>query len=153
MNFPRVRVGLWERRHLAAVVTIALAALVGLVSLCADVGDFYFNRTLLQNAADSVVAAGSVYLPTNPAFGIQTANDWAASDGIVSAEIVSTAVSADGRQIQTRLERTVPFFYARAFGLHDALARLQATGEVPAARNLRTLDRTEKPRRRTAVLK
>jgi hypothetical protein len=143
MKFPLVTLGPWERRHIVTVVPIALAALVGLASLGTDVGDFYFNRTLLQNAADSAVAAGSVYLPSDPALAIKTANDWAESNGIVSTEIVSTAVSADGRQIQMRLARTVPFFYARAFGLHDAVARVQATGEVSA----------KSTRRRTAVRK
>ncbi len=60
-----------------------------MASLGAKVGDFYFNRTLLQNAADAAVPAGSAYLPTSPDLAAQIAHDAAVNNGIVRAEIVA----------------------------------------------------------------
>jgi Flp pilus assembly protein TadG len=135
MQFRPARVRLWDRWHSAVVIAVALPTLVGIASLGADLGDFYFNRSLLQNAADAAVRAGSAYLPTNPELAIQIANDSAASNGIVRAEIVSTAVSGDNQQIQVRLERAVPFFYARVFGFGGAVVSAQATGGLVAVGN------------------
>lgn len=106
-----------SRGQILIVVTVALTALIGAISLCTDVGVFYFNWVELQKAADAAVVAGANYLPLDPSTAVSTADNYARLNGLAPAEIASTQVSADNLSISMTLDRTVPYYFARVLGL------------------------------------
>jgi hypothetical protein len=57
-----------------------------------DVGLFYEDRRHYQNTADAAALAGVAELPLNPAAAMQKANEWAANNGVASAEIKNVEV-------------------------------------------------------------
>lgn len=113
------------------IVTLASVALLGGVSLGSDVAMLYFNWVQLQKAADSAVLAGANFLPDNPSGATTTANQYATSNGVKLAEIVSTTVSADSLSITMKLARTVPYYFARVLGLKSATVGATAAAGAP----------------------
>jgi hypothetical protein len=124
----------WRRGQVAVVLTLAIVTLVGAMALGADVAVFYFNWVELQKAADAAVVAGATFLPSNPSLAISTANDYVQRNGVKQAEIVSTTVSSDQREIQMKLTRTVPYYFARVLGLSAGLVDVKATGGIQASK-------------------
>jgi len=100
---------------------------MGAIALGTDVTVFYFNWVQLQKAADAAALAGANYLPDNPSTAQQAATQLAKSNGVQSAEILSTSVAADNLSISVRLQRTVPYYFARALGLTSGVVTTAAT--------------------------
>lgn len=111
--------------QIVVVVALGITALIGSIALGADVAVLYFNWMQLQKAADAAVTAGANYLPEMPNTAVSTANSYAATNGILAAEIVTTQVNNANTQITIKLQRTVRYHFARVLGL--------STGQVAAA--------------------
>jgi Flp pilus assembly protein TadG len=115
---------------MAFVMTVSIAALLGAIALCTDVGLLYYNWGLLQKAADSAVLAGANSLPSDATDAVAAADTFAAHNGIRATEIVATTVSADQRSITMSLLRTVPYCFAQLVGLSSGQVAASATAGV-----------------------
>jgi hypothetical protein len=112
------------------VLAATLPVLVGAMALSTDVAMLYFNWQSLQSAADSAAVAGASYLPSNLAQAISTANSYAANNGILTREILSTTVSPDNRSLNIQLQRQVPYTFALLLGLVSGTVSTQATAQI-----------------------
>ena len=112
------------------VIAITLTALVGALSLGADVGVFYFNWMQLQKAADAAVLAGASYLPSDPAAAIVADDSYAEQNGVAVGEIQSASVGGNGSSITISVRRSVPTYFAQALGLFSGSVAAQATAAV-----------------------
>ena len=110
-----------------------MVGLLGGVSLGTDVAVLYFNWVQLQKAADTAALAGANYLPDNPSRAASTANQFATNNGIKPAEISSTTVAADNLSITIKVQRYVPYFFAKVVGLKGATVPATATAAAPYA--------------------
>ncbi len=81
----------------------------------------------MQKATDSAVLAGANYLPDNPSQAIAGAVQFAESNGVKASEIVSNTVAANDLSITMKVQRTLPFFFARALGLKSGAVVVTAT--------------------------
>jgi hypothetical protein len=119
-----------ERAQIAVVLALLLPVLVGSIAMSADVGVLYFNWQILQAAADSGAVAGAAYLPSNPSQAISTANGYATTNGAVSAEIMSTTVSAGDTSLNIQIKRNIPYSFALLLGLATGSVSVQATAQI-----------------------
>src|SRR5512146_3010600 len=132
MHLPKhLRVS--RRAQIIVVLALLLPVLIGAIALSSDVGVLYFNWHLLQSAADCAAVAGANYLPSNPAQAISTANEYAAKNGILSAEITSITVSGDSSSLTIQLRRSVPYSFALLLGLVTGTVSAQATAQIQTA--------------------
>lgn len=92
---------------------------------------FYSNWIRLENAAVAATTAGSLYLPSDPAMALKTAERYASLNGVRPSEIVSAVVAPDDSTITIRLKRSMPFFLS-GVGLGQATAPVVATDEARA---------------------
>jgi len=135
----------FRKGQMAVVMTLAIATLLGAISLCTDVGVLYYNWMQLQKAADAASVAGATYfltqnstqtLPTptlNGAckYSTQQQNvactyalnnfaqvaDMTRGGIYVPAQVVPAGVPAGAQTIQVTLKRTnIPVFFARVLG-------------------------------------
>jgi Flp pilus assembly protein TadG len=109
------------------LITIAIPALLGCLTLMVDFGDIYVTRVRLQTACDSAALAGANYLPNYQSQAISTAQSYALTNGIVLSEINSLSVSPDGKSVAISTTRQVPCIFCLALGASVAHA---ATGET-----------------------
>jgi hypothetical protein len=121
--------------QMVVVVAFAVTALVGSIALGVDIAVLYFNWMELQKAADAAATAGANYLPEMPDTAVSTANGYAASNGILAAEIVSTQVNSGDTQITINLRRTVPYYFARVLGLSNGQVAAASTASVSYSAN------------------
>jgi hypothetical protein len=105
---PRVS----PRITIAATLALAVTILAGGAITDGAWASFYYNvNTMsLQNAADAGAAAGSLYLPADPAHAIRVARECVGLNGVSTSEIASTAVSRDDRTITVKLVRALPLY-------------------------------------------
>jgi hypothetical protein len=128
-----VRTSKGSKGQTFVIGAVAAVVLVGAVSLGTDVAVRYFNRVQLQKAADAAALAGANWLPDNPSQATTTANQYAQNNGIKAAEITSTSVTPDDLSLSISLQRNVPYYFARVFGLTSANIAVAATAEAPYA--------------------
>ena len=110
------------------IVALVMPVLLGAAALGTDVAVFYFNWAQLQKAADSAVLAGANFLPDDPSQANTAATQFAESNGVQSSEIVSTTFGVNDLSITMKVQRTLPFFFARALGLKSGAVVVTATG-------------------------
>jgi hypothetical protein len=123
-----------KRGQMLVLVAIAIVVLLGALALCGDVGVFYFNWSQLQKAADASALAGANYLPDNTSLATSTAVTYVQQNGSTSGEIVTNQVG-DGAlgpntTLTVKLQRTVPYYFARVLGLVSAPVSATAVAEV-----------------------
>ncbi len=109
------------------LVTAALPAIIGSLTLVMDVGNLYYNQAWLQSAMDSGALAGAVYLPSDPAQAESAAQDYATRNGVKASEIASVSVSPDNNSITMTAARTMPCYFCVLLGLASANARSATT--------------------------
>ncbi|UCH86065.1 MAG: hypothetical protein JSU97_05855 [Dehalococcoidia bacterium] len=115
------------------VATLAMVVILAFAAMAIDVGLFLHERRELQKAADAAALAGAAELPGSPADAMQKAHEWAANNGIDggefgSVEIVTTYVPNDS--ITVRLQRDVPFAFARVLGFTSDTMSADATARI-----------------------
>ncbi|HLI79649.1 MAG TPA: pilus assembly protein TadG-related protein [Candidatus Binataceae bacterium] len=116
-----------SRGQTLVIFALIIPALLGAIALGTDVSVFYFNWMQLQKASDAAAIAGANYLPDNPSTAQTAATQLALSNGIKSSEIVSTSVAADDLSISIKLQRNVPYYFARVLGLTSGTVTTAAT--------------------------
>jgi Flp pilus assembly protein TadG len=113
--------------QIAVLYAGIVVVLIGAVGLGTDVAVHYYNWVQMQKAADIAVLAGANSLPDDPAQAITTAQQYAESNGILAAEIASTTVASNDQSITMSLQRTVPYYFAKALGMTNATLNVSAT--------------------------
>jgi hypothetical protein len=88
--------GFAEHGQTLLMFVLGLAVFMGFVAMAIDVGLFYEDRRHYQNTADAAALAGVAELPANPAAAIQKANEWAANNGVPSAQVKNVEVRTTG---------------------------------------------------------
>jgi hypothetical protein len=104
-----------------------VAVLLGSVALGTDVAVHYCNWLQMQKAADAGVMAGANWLPDDPTRAISTAQQFAEANGIAASEITSTTVAPNDLSIAMSIQRTVPYYFAKALGMTNATLHVSAT--------------------------
>jgi hypothetical protein len=116
------------RGQVGVILALAITTLLGAAALGADVAVFYYNWVQLQKASDAAALGGANYLPDNPSEAVTAANKLAENNGVLPAEIVSTTVASDDSSITIRVQRTVPYFFAKLLGLTSGTVTASASG-------------------------
>ena len=119
-----------QRAQILLMLAIALPVLIGAMALCTDVAALYFNWLWLQTAADSAAVAGASYLPSDSAQAISTAQIFAAHNGILAEEIISTTVSSNDTSLTIRLQRKVPYTLLPLLGFISGAVSVQSTAQI-----------------------
>src|SRR5688572_28569086 len=88
--------GTEERGQTLLLFVLALTVLLGFTAMAIDVGLLYEDRRHFQNTADAAALAGVAELPLNPAAAKLKATDWAANNGVDSAQIKRVEVRTTG---------------------------------------------------------
>ena len=111
------------------IFALVFVALCGATGYAVDIGRIAVEKGELQNAADAAALAGAQDLPAVD-IAKSTAMEYAALNGIQASE-ASATTSLDGGS--TRLEvvftRTVPYTFARVFGLAEIQLSVRAVAE------------------------
>jgi hypothetical protein len=121
------------RKATSALLALTIVASAVIIDGIAARYYFYSNWIRLENAAEAAAAAGSLYLPANPAMALKTAHQYAALNGVRPEEIVSATVAPDDSTIAIRLQRTMPFYLSGA-GVGQSSAPVTAYEEAHAPR-------------------
>lgn len=129
------RRGSWFRSLPARGQTLVLVALVmpvvlGFAALATDIAVFYVNWFALQKGVDSAVLSGAAYLPDQTAQAISTADTYANNNAILSSEITSVTIGSGNTSITMTAQRTVPFYFARIFGIPSGVVKVLATASI-----------------------
>jgi hypothetical protein len=100
-----------------------------------DVGLFLHERRELQNAADAAALAGVQELPYSSAEAEARAQEWAINNGVNLAEgeleaIQVTTTYAANDTITVRVQRDVPYIFARVLGFTSSTTQAKATARV-----------------------
>lgn len=139
-----------RKGQIAVLMGLAIAALLGVVALCSDIGVLYYDSIQLQKAADAAALAGAGYFgPNNPPapscdWGSSNAQnaacDYVLNNGIARsyiAHINSPAIGVAGvppgaNSVQVQLKRTdIPVFFGRLIGLTNLIATGYSTAIGP----------------------
>ena len=128
---------LWRQEFGQGLVLAALAMVVvlGFAAMAIDVGLFLHEKRELQNAADAAALAGVQELPYSSAEAEARAQDWAVNNGVNLAEgeleaIQVTTTYAPNDTITVRVQRDVPFIFARVLGFTSDTMHAEATARV-----------------------
>jgi hypothetical protein len=120
------------------LVLVALATLVilGAFGLSTDIAVFYYNWAQLTKEADAAALAGANYLPDNPSKATATATTWVSTNGQAGDRILKNTTGSQGyngqaySSITVQVQRTVPYYFGKVFGLTSAPIKVSATAGV-----------------------
>jgi Flp pilus assembly protein TadG len=124
----------FSRGQAAIVATLAIPTLVGAIGLGTDLAILFYNWSVLQNAVDSAVLAGSTYLPSSPSLASTTASNYGQQNDLTANDSTSIALSNNNMAITMTASRAVPYYFARVFGFKSktiavtAMAQVQSVG-------------------------
>jgi Flp pilus assembly protein TadG len=124
---------MYRRGQVMVLFALSAVALVGVMSLGADVGVLYYNWGQLQKAADAAALAGASYLPNDTTTATSTAQTYATNNGVLASDIITATPINGNSQFQVTLQRTVPYSFARVLGLTDGYVKVSATASIPPA--------------------
>jgi Flp pilus assembly protein TadG len=146
----------FRKGQMAIVMTLAMATLVGVMALGADVGVMYYNWGQLQKAADAAAVAGANKLTGRPdttgtvaPAAISYANGYACLNGIddpnnssatvcpsptaipnYTDKILFTTVDSGNTQVSISLNRQLPYYFGKVIGLQTGQVTVLATAKV-----------------------
>jgi Flp pilus assembly protein TadG len=115
------------------MLTLLIPILLGSVALGADVAVFYYNWAALQRAADASALAGAAYLPRDTQTATSTAMQYAALNGVPSSQVTSVTFGSSNSTITVKVQRTVPYMFARVVGLVSNPVSASATAALVTA--------------------
>jgi Flp pilus assembly protein TadG len=121
------------RGQTVVMLTLLIPILLGAVALGADVAVFYYNWAQLQRGADAAALAGGSYLPRDTTSATSTAIKYAGLNGIPSGQVTSVAFGNSNTTITVKVQRTVPYMFARVLGLVSNPVSASATAGVSTA--------------------
>jgi len=116
-----------SRGQIAIVYALALVTLVGVISLCADVGIMYVNWQQTQKVADAAAVAGANFLQggqaytgtvdasctTQPDTARQVACNYAVKNGLAASTLTITEPTANSIKVVS-LNSGLSYFFAKA---------------------------------------
>ncbi len=116
-----------EKGSAMVVMVLSIAVMMGFAALVIDIGNLYLNRIRLVNMADAAALAGVQDLPNSPELAVNNAYRYAAQNGM-NSDIVGVSISTNNTVVTVNVTRTVPFFFAKIFGMisTDVAARAVA---------------------------
>ena len=141
-----------RKGQVAILMTLAVATLLGVMSLASDVGVLYYSSIQLQKAADAAALAGAGYFgvnsPPTPScnWGATDAQngacDYVLNNGIAKGYITNinspatdvASVPVGAQSVQVQLKRSdIPVFFGRLIGLSNlaAIGSATAIGPLP----------------------
>ncbi len=129
-----------ERGQAMVLFAVSAVALLSIGALSLDAGRAYVLVQHLKKAADAAALAGGQDLPGNPTQAVIDAQNTAAADGVAASD-VTVSFSDDNQVITVTTQGSVPYFFARLFGVDSGTftqtsavqvgAISQAMGSVP----------------------
>jgi Flp pilus assembly protein TadG len=136
-----------QNGQLMPAVALVALMLLGVAALGTDMFLIYWSQQNLQRASDAAALAGATYLSDTTFSGAnasctyatsaqQAACTYALANGVLSSEIQSITVAADGQSITVVSSRNVPATFARLLGFTQftvnaqAVAGIQTTGQT-----------------------
>jgi Flp pilus assembly protein TadG len=137
MRAWRILRSVWQQEFGQGLVLGALAMVVilGFAAMAVDVGLFLHERRDLQKSADAAALAGVQELPGAPAEAEAKVHEWADKNGIdiAGGELEAVEVGttyAENDTVTVRVQRDVPFVFARVLGFSSDTMRADATARV-----------------------
>jgi Flp pilus assembly protein TadG len=124
---------LWKgfcRGQSAVLIALAAPVLIGSIGLGSDVAILYFNWSTLRTATDAAVLAGAAYLPSNVSLAQTTAGSYGQKNGLTSTDATSITIANNNTSITMNASRSVPYNFARVFGLTSSTVALKATAQI-----------------------
>lgn len=113
-----------KEEHGQALVFLVgiFAILLGIMALVVDVGNVYWQKAELQNAADAAALAGAQELPMSATVAESTALSYASKNGVTDGldETIVTPdapYAGDDRQIEVVITRNVSPIFAQALNI------------------------------------
>jgi len=105
-----------EKGSAMVVMVVSITVMLGFAALVIDIGNLYLNRIRLVNMADAAALAGVQDLPSSPQLAINNAYRYAAQNG-TNSDVVGVSLSTNDTVVTVNVTRTVPFFFAKIFGM------------------------------------
>ena len=122
-----------EKGAVAIIVAMLLVGLIGMLAYVIDTGSIYQERGDLQSVADAAALAGVQELPENPDLAVQTAVNYADSNGftIFPSDVIinQTFVSNDSITVRA-VDTGKPLFFAGVFGRDTTTVGATATAVI-----------------------
>lgn len=101
------------------IISIAMVAILGFMSLVTDFGLLALNKERLQNACDAAALAGSRELP-DQANAILVASDYLQNNDVSPTEAEISFPQVNGAPtIQVSVKHSVEFFFAKVLGINS----------------------------------
>ena len=115
----------------AALVMTALflTVLLGFSALVIDIGLLYINRLALVNAVDAAALAGVQDLPYSPTMAIESAKQYATTNG-ADKNGLSVLVQNGDHEVKVTASKNVELYLARLFGITNQKVTASATAQV-----------------------
>jgi Flp pilus assembly protein TadG len=104
----RRRLPMYRRGQMMVVFALSAVALVGVMSLGADVGVLYYNWVQLQKAADAAALAGASYLPNDTTTATSTAQAYATNNGVLASDTITATPLTETRSFRSRCSGQSP---------------------------------------------
>jgi hypothetical protein len=120
-----------EKGAVLVLFALIFVFLLGLVAIVVDAGLIYLSRGQLQKAADAASIAGAYKLP-DVVDADGTVRRFVEANGIQAPDQVS--IMFPGRQVQVRIRRDVPLFFAPVLGVKTMRVNAEATAALTADR-------------------
>lgn len=118
-----------EKGSVIVLFTIAFTVLLGFTALVFDVGLAYMQDARISNAIDAAALAGAQALLDSPVQAFQSAQDYAAKNGVQPEELV-IGIDADGRGINVQAKRCVEYSFAPVLGVSSGDVLRKAGAEL-----------------------
>ena len=122
-----------QNGHIAIIISLAMAALIGVMAYVTDVGSIYESRRSFQTVADSAALAAVQELPESPSDAIQSAIEYAEMHEVTlnpdDVEISSTLVANDTVTV-TAYNPNKKLYFGWIFGRTDTPVGARATAMV-----------------------
>ncbi len=119
-----------ERGSVIVLFALALTVFAGVAGLVVDVGYLYGQHARLQNGVDAACLAGAARLP-NTGSAVSAADDYAESNGLASANLV-TAFSQNNRRLNLTYTENFPTFFLNVLGISTASIKVTAAAALDA---------------------
>ena len=128
----------WIKREIGqslVLVAFAIAALCGTAALVVDVGMISVAQGKLQNAADAAALAAAGNLP-DVASATSTADQYAVLNGVPAGHTaVTSPYNGNAKQVEVVCTMSVPYAFARIFGVDSKVVTARAVAERSGATN------------------
>lgn len=118
-----------EKGGMLVLLAFMFAVIMGLGAVAVDIGNLYLNKARLSGVADAAALAGVQELPQNEERAAQVARHYASLNGKPDDSITDLTVWQN-LQLGITIKRSVPYFFAKIFGLTDGIVSASSTARI-----------------------